>query len=95
MRICHCRNVSDRHIESALGAGARSVSQVCRATGAGTTCGGCVPAVREIVETRRDLPMAIAGQVPSTIDPLPLRTTRRDRQDEAIPAIIERPLAAE
>lgn len=89
MRICHCKDVSDRKIESALGEGARTVSQVCRATGAGKTCGGCVPALREIVETRRDLPMAIARQVP------PRNASAESEEAHEQPVAIDQALAAE
>ena len=67
MLICHCKLVNDRRIRDAVIAGARTVGQVGRACGAGTCCGGCVPAVAELVESGRldalsdsriDLPIA-------------------------------------
>lgn len=60
MLICHCHAVSDRTIQSAILSGAGTVGQVGKATLAGTCCGGCVPAIREIVEAIRPLPVVRA-----------------------------------
>lgn len=49
MIFCHCAVVSDRDVATAVDAGARTVAQVCRATGAGQQCGSCVFAVRRVV----------------------------------------------
>jgi bacterioferritin-associated ferredoxin len=47
--FCHCAVVSDRDVSEAIDAGARTVSQVCRATGAGQQCGTCIFSVRRVV----------------------------------------------
>lgn len=58
MLICHCRAVNDRLIKEHVRSGAQTVGHVGRATGAGTCCGGCVPAIRELLEsTTRPLPV--------------------------------------
>lgn len=57
MLICHCHAVSDRKIRTAILGGAATVGQVGRQTQAGTCCGGCVPAIRELVEAVRPLPV--------------------------------------
>lgn len=49
MIVCHCGVVSDRAIVSAVQSGARNMSQVCRATGAGQKCGTCLFSVRRLV----------------------------------------------
>ena len=49
MIVCHCAVVSSRHITEALRGGARSVSEVCRRTGAAQSCGTCVFSVRQVV----------------------------------------------
>lgn len=49
MIFCHCAVVSDRAVATAVDAGARTVAQVCRATGAGRDCGTCVFAVKRII----------------------------------------------
>ncbi|HEX2174617.1 MAG TPA: (2Fe-2S)-binding protein [Nocardioidaceae bacterium] len=49
MIVCHCGVVSDRDVTAAVRDGARSLTDVCRATGAGQNCGGCVLSVRRIL----------------------------------------------
>jgi bacterioferritin-associated ferredoxin len=49
MIVCHCAVVRDRDVALALAAGARGLAQVCRATGAAGTCGGCVFSIRQLV----------------------------------------------
>jgi len=47
MIVCHCENVSHREVDAAIAAGARSVSDIARACGAGTCCGGCVGTLKQ------------------------------------------------
>lgn len=47
MIICQCRVVSDREVEAAIAAGARDECALAAACGAGMTCGGCLPEMRE------------------------------------------------
>lgn len=55
MLLCHCRGVNDQVIATAIACGARSVEDVAKACGAGARCGGCVPAIEDLlVETRID-----------------------------------------
>ena len=49
MIVCHCAVVSDRTIHAALADGARTVSAVCGATGAGQDCGTCVFSVKAVI----------------------------------------------
>ena len=49
MYICHCRAVTDRRICEAIEAGACDSETVIRRCGAGGACGGCLPAVRELL----------------------------------------------
>jgi NAD(P)H-nitrite reductase large subunit len=49
MILCHCAVVTSRHVTEALQAGARSVSEVCRRTGAAQGCGTCVFSVKQVV----------------------------------------------
>jgi bacterioferritin-associated ferredoxin len=44
--LCHCAVVSDRDVRASVEAGARTVGEVQRSTGAGAHCGGCALAVR-------------------------------------------------
>ena len=48
--ICHCRAVRDRAIVKAVQRGATSMREVQDVCGANTMCGGCEPAVAEIIE---------------------------------------------
>jgi bacterioferritin-associated ferredoxin len=51
MIVCHCFCVSDREIRSCVREGARGLSDIGRACGAGTGCGGCRPEIASIAET--------------------------------------------
>jgi NAD(P)H-nitrite reductase large subunit len=53
MIICQCNVVSDRTVTGAVHAGARTVAQVCQATGAARACGSCVFAVKRLVTSHR------------------------------------------
>jgi len=52
--VCHCKAVSDHSIREAVRDGARSARQVSRACHAGRMCGGCHPAIREIIESESE-----------------------------------------
>ncbi len=45
MLLCHCNVVSDRDVRDAIACGARDEFDIADACGAGSVCGGCVPAV--------------------------------------------------
>lgn len=49
MLVCHCRRVNDRAIRDAARDGARTFEEVGDACGAGTGCGGCKPAIAELI----------------------------------------------
>ncbi|MEV0289478.1 MULTISPECIES: (2Fe-2S)-binding protein [unclassified Kribbella] len=49
MIVCHCEVVSDRDVRESIDRGARTVAQVCGATGAGRNCGGCVFSVKRLL----------------------------------------------
>jgi bacterioferritin-associated ferredoxin len=51
MIVCHCKAVSDRSIRDAVRRGARSPREVVLACQAGRHCGGCMPLVRELIES--------------------------------------------
>lgn len=56
MIICHCMRVNDRLIRSIAREGARNCEQVAEACGAGACCGGCRPAIDEILREERPSP---------------------------------------
>ena len=50
MYVCHCRVVTDHQIRAAIQCGARDVCAIAEACGAGSRCGGCLPALRKLLE---------------------------------------------
>jgi bacterioferritin-associated ferredoxin len=54
MIICQCSGVSDRTIRKAVRDGANNRNDVVRACTAGKACGGCAPAIDEIIEAERE-----------------------------------------
>jgi len=49
-QICSCNDVSKGAICDAVGGGATSIGALKKCTGAGTSCGGCVPLVTQIMK---------------------------------------------
>lgn len=49
MIVCHCEVVNDQQITRAIDLGARTVAQVCRATGAGRNCGSCIFTLKRLL----------------------------------------------
>jgi len=47
--VCHCHEVGDKTVRKCIREGARTVAEVGAACGAGTECGGCRPAIHELV----------------------------------------------
>ena len=54
MLVCQCKVVSEQTVREVVRDGAQSCRQVARACGAGRTCGGCRPLVREIIDEECD-----------------------------------------
>ena len=71
MYVCLCHGITDRQVRHALREGACSVDQVMECTAAGTCCGGCRPAIAEIVERAR----AEGAEAPSSRHSLPMLPT--------------------
>ena len=49
MYICHCRGVTDGRVRGAIEDGACEPAEVGRRCGAGTRCGGCLPALEALL----------------------------------------------
>lgn len=49
MYVCACRAVTDREVHGAVAAGAVDLEDLAAHCGAGATCGGCVPALLDIL----------------------------------------------
>ena len=54
MIICQCNGVSDRTIRNAVRNGATNHNDVVRTCKAGKACGGCGPAIDEIIKAERE-----------------------------------------
>ena len=54
MYLCSCKAVTDRTIGAAVAAGARTIEDLARLCGAGSRCGGCWPALDELLREHRD-----------------------------------------
>jgi bacterioferritin-associated ferredoxin len=52
--ICHCKAVNEATIRCTILAGAREPADVARACGAGSECGGCMPALLELLDELDD-----------------------------------------
>lgn len=63
MIVCHCRAVNHRQIEAAALCGARTVRDVVGACGAGGVCGGCRPAIEELLA---ESAVCLPGHAPVT-----------------------------
>ncbi len=50
MLICHCQAVNDHAIRAAIQAGATDSRDLAAMCGAGSRCGGCVPALLELLD---------------------------------------------
>jgi len=49
MIVCHCEVVNCDQVARAVDNGARTVAQVCGATGAGKQCGSCVFTLKRLL----------------------------------------------
>lgn len=56
MIVCHCGVVSDREIRSAIACGATDECSIASTCGAALGCGGCLPAIRQML-VERGLPV--------------------------------------
>jgi bacterioferritin-associated ferredoxin len=50
MYVCHCRAVTDHTIDGEVERGADTVEELAARCGAGSECGGCWPALEELIE---------------------------------------------
>ena len=64
MYICHCRGITDRTIKAAVAAGADTVDELARKCGAGADCGGCWPALDDLIEEAAERRAVGAGGRP-------------------------------
>jgi bacterioferritin-associated ferredoxin len=75
--VCHCEVVCDGHIRAAIADGARDVDAVTARCGAGGACGGCVPAIEEL----------LAEAATAVRDPALLRSRQARRRRGTTPRV--------
>lgn len=56
MYVCLCMAITDRDAREAISSGARTAGQILRACGSGRPCGGCTPALRELLRGEGERP---------------------------------------
>jgi bacterioferritin-associated ferredoxin len=63
MIVCQCKGLTDRAIRRMVRDGARTRREVARACAAGSSCGGCAPAIDKIIEieTERESRSVLLG----------------------------------
>ena len=49
MIVCHCRAVNDGRVRAEIESGARCEDDLARRCGAGSRCGGCLPALERLL----------------------------------------------
>ncbi len=54
MRVCLCNELSAEAVEGALDAGARRVAEIFRRNACAPVCGGCVEAIRTMLDRARE-----------------------------------------
>ncbi len=52
--VCLCNSVTEKEILSFLKRGANSTAEIQRLTGAGTSCGRCLPVIDNMVSTYKN-----------------------------------------
>jgi len=48
--VCHCHGLNDRDLQARIEQGARAEAMLAQECGAGARCGGCLPAVRRLLD---------------------------------------------
>ena len=61
MVVCHCHGITDRAIRKAARGGASTRREIARSCKAGGLCGGCGPAIDEILASEEVADAAIAA----------------------------------
>ncbi len=78
MLVCHCTVVNDSRLRELVAEGAEDLLDIASATGAGSFCGGCVPAIASLLSRETGEPAsAILDRAPSRVDDTSLPTRVR------------------
>ncbi len=65
--ICHCRGVNDVAVTEAIDGGACTVDELADECGIGAECGGCRPALAELISARTGQPVELALRTPTAV----------------------------
>ena len=60
MYVCSCEAVTDRTVNAAIAAGARTPADLAGLCSAGSRCGGCWPTLVEMIERVSERDTAVA-----------------------------------
>lgn len=77
MIVCHCCKTNDRTIRNLIRDGYLTLEQITAKCGAGGMCGGCLPAIQELIDEET---LTRKGQ--SRRHPTPLESHRCARECE-------------
>jgi ferredoxin-NADP reductase/CRP-like cAMP-binding protein/cytochrome P450 len=80
--VCHCMHVSEETLRAAIRRGATTFTRLQQATGCGTVCGGCVPAVAEMLGTED---WVLADVVAETDEAAGIRSFELVPRDDSYP----------
>lgn len=69
--VCSCKHVTRADVEAAVDAGATSMADVKRITGATTKCGKCKGRVKECLEQALETRAAVEAAAPAPSEPVP------------------------
>ena len=61
--MCHCRAVTDRVIDGEVARGASTIEELAATCGAGSQCGGCWPALEQLLDRERLEPRELVDAV--------------------------------
>ena len=67
MIICHCRGINDRTVHDAIDDGMETVEELAEICGTGSDCGGCRPALAELIVERTGQPIEHAYRIRTTV----------------------------
>lgn len=91
MLICHCAVINDRRIRAEIDGGAADLLDIASACGAGSFCGGCVPAIASLLSEKTGTSAsAFLDHAPTTVE----ETQPLKKQVQQVARAIEEDIAA-
>jgi bacterioferritin-associated ferredoxin len=65
--ICHCRGINDSTVVDAIDEGMETVDELAEICGTGSDCGGCRPALAELIGERTGQPAEHAHRTRTSV----------------------------